>query len=486
MAIVDQQTHAIVLGIVYDGPPEAGKTTSLRALARGFGREVYTPEEQHGRTVYFDWLEHTGGRFDGAPIRCQIVTVPGQERWLSRRTHLLARADVVVFVGDTTAGAWTATLQQLRDLCARMDARDGPPVAVVFQANRRDAPDALDIDSVRRQVASQRVAVVESVAVEGTGIREAFVFAVRLALDRVREEQRLGLLRESDLKFDGNDLFAQMQGLESAPFEEPPAAPIASAANDSASEHASTVRPAKSSEQSGLPSQDVPSGLIWPPIEGRILLRDAMLGVVAERGGDALDPRVANANGYRIRSDAHALFGELEAGRNALIGWARAHASAQPFLSRRRCIVLAALGEGRFRLWQIVRQEASLRDLFVDGCETLIPRHAARQLASASRSLAEAHAVCADRSLTLDCTLDTIGLSDSGEPVYVGDVPAHATAHDAQSAEQLARELATLLGDRTASDRAELCNELRLVQRHDHRSSLGNQLGELLSQLLLQ
>ena len=75
MAVVDQQDGAIVLSIVYDGAPLAGKTSSVRALARSFGREVYTPEEQDGRTVYFDWLEHTGGRFDGAPIRCRIVSV---------------------------------------------------------------------------------------------------------------------------------------------------------------------------------------------------------------------------------------------------------------------------------------------------------------------------------------------------------------------------------------------------------------------------
>jgi hypothetical protein len=73
---VDHSEQAVVISVVYHGPPEAGKTTTLRTLARGFGREVYTPEERDGRTVHFDWLEHIGGRFEGSPIRCQIVSVP--------------------------------------------------------------------------------------------------------------------------------------------------------------------------------------------------------------------------------------------------------------------------------------------------------------------------------------------------------------------------------------------------------------------------
>jgi hypothetical protein len=111
VAFVDREGQPVVIQVVYDGPPEAGKTTSVRALARSFGREAYTPEEENGRTVYFDWLEHTGGRFEGAPIHCQIASVPGQDRWLERRLYFLERADVVVFVGDTTRAGWPGTVE---------------------------------------------------------------------------------------------------------------------------------------------------------------------------------------------------------------------------------------------------------------------------------------------------------------------------------------------------------------------------------------
>src|SRR5262249_23679141 len=143
VAVLDPDGKVIVISIVYDGPPQAGKTTSVRALARSVGREVYTPEERNGRTVYFDWMEYTGGLFQGAPIRCQIASVPGQRRWVRRRAHFLELADVVIFVGDTSAEGWAETRERLHDLRRRLDARaaEEPPVGVVFQANKRDRAD---------------------------------------------------------------------------------------------------------------------------------------------------------------------------------------------------------------------------------------------------------------------------------------------------------------------------------------------------------
>src|SRR5262245_10750807 len=122
-APTDVDPDHVVISVVYDGPPRAGKTTSVRALAGSFGREVFTPEERNGRTVHFDWLEHIGGRFEGAPIHCQVVSVPGQKRWTRRRGHFLDRADGVVFVGDTTADGWPETVARLPALRAERRAR---------------------------------------------------------------------------------------------------------------------------------------------------------------------------------------------------------------------------------------------------------------------------------------------------------------------------------------------------------------------------
>ena len=71
MAVLDARSDAVVIRIVYDGAPMAGKTTSVGALGRGLGSNVLTPAEVGGRTLYFDWLDYTGGLFEGHRIRCQ-------------------------------------------------------------------------------------------------------------------------------------------------------------------------------------------------------------------------------------------------------------------------------------------------------------------------------------------------------------------------------------------------------------------------------
>jgi signal recognition particle receptor subunit beta len=486
LAVFDKRQHGVVLGIVYDGPPEAGKTTSVRALAQGFGREIFTPEEQEGRTVYFDWLEHTGGRFDGGPIRCQIMSVPGQERWLSRRLQILDRADVVVLVGDTSASGWPATVARLRDLRMRLDARPGPPVGVVFQANRRDAADAVDLDEVQRQVSSERVAVIESIAVDGTGVRETFVFAVRLALDRVREEQRLGELSVDGVEFDAHDLLEQMQALEPAlegvvssvsPEPEQPKVTVsAREAPRSESVERDSVR---------VPTADVPSGLVWPPVEGRILLRHAMNDHPRISQDDSGD-HVANlGTGFRLRSTADAAFQDLDDGRAALVAWARLHVSAHALLSKQRCVVLTAAPDRGFRLWQIVRVEPSVRELLIGGWEYLAPKIVARQLAAVCRLLADALALCKREGLEFDCTLDTIGISELGRPHYVGDAPASFESNPVQDrVARIANELTSLIEQRGERDRLELRNEFQQLQRREYGLSEHAEISAHVSALL--
>src|SRR5262245_65764406 len=118
----------------------AGKTTSVTTLGRGLGSAVVSPAEVAGRTVYFDWLDYTGGLFEGRRIRCQIVTVPGQASLASRRRHLLQSADAVVFVGDSAPDAEGSAKSYFDGLRAVLHGVAGPPIGIVMQANKRDVP----------------------------------------------------------------------------------------------------------------------------------------------------------------------------------------------------------------------------------------------------------------------------------------------------------------------------------------------------------
>lgn len=399
--------RAVVINVVYDGPPRAGKTTSVRALARGLGREVYTPEELDGRTVFFDALDHVGGRFEGAPIHCQVVSVPGQRRWTRRRDHFLDRADVIVFVGDTSARGWPETLDRLRELRAQLDTRTGAPVGLVFQANKRDLEDAVSLDKIKAAVSSARMAIIESCAEDGTGVRETFVFAVRLALDRVRDEiarEEVSSTRWTVAPM-GPELVDRLRDFDDE----------AGAALDAGWWHADApAAPAPPSASSVIrpPTADAPSGLVWPPIEGRILLHEAApppgADILRTREGDLA---IQLGGDWRVHSRSAAQFKDLEDGRAALLAWARDHAAFQAVVSRRRCIVLVEGGDHIWRLWQVVERQPSLGELVEIG--TLTADTAARMLEELAREAA---------LLRVSWSLENVGLEE-GRPVFVGLMP---------------------------------------------------------------
>ncbi len=369
MALVDPGTDQLVVRIVYDGPAYAGKSTSLRALASSLGGEIFSAGEADGRTLYFDWVDYLGGRFEGMPIRCQIVAVPGQQVLVQRRRLLLDTADVVVFVVDSRRSA-LAENQRAFDVLRDAMRRARPPFAVVAQANKRDLPEALSLDDLRAALGENTLAMTEAIAERGEGIRETFVLAVRLALDRVRVLwSSRALPRVAPAITDGAALLASMQAVEEGAIAGATSKPAAGVRETPAAPGAPRA-----------PDASVPAGLVWPPVEGRVMVHEATRvppRFDRVRHGDW----EGKSRGWRLRSARDASFRDLEEGRSALVSWARWHTAAASRLSP-RCLVLApatpcgtsadtfsgwmdeGAGGGRsvWRLWQVVERARSLAD----------------------------------------------------------------------------------------------------------------------------
>jgi signal recognition particle receptor subunit beta len=184
MAQLDRDTGRLLVRIAFDGPPLAGKTATLRSLGTLLDVPVESMDEAYGRTLWFDWMRYLGGMYDGRPIDCEVVSVPGQRALDRRRRRILVEADAVVFVVDASPGGHEASLLAWRRFVAWRAGRLHPP-GVVVQANKRDLEGAWDIDEVRAALSlPDDIAVVESVATDATGIRRSFVFAVREAIRR--------------------------------------------------------------------------------------------------------------------------------------------------------------------------------------------------------------------------------------------------------------------------------------------------------------
>ena len=460
MATIDDTRNVLVVRIVYDGPALSGKTTSLQALARGVSSTVETPGETDGRTLFFDWVDYVGGLFEGRQIRCQIVSVPGQRELHARRRLLVDSADAVVLVLDTRASEWKFGLGWLAETLPICRAKE-PPVGVVLQANKRDEPDAVPRTEINESLRRfDQIAVVESSAKASEGIREAFVLAVRLALDRVRAlsaagDLKIGKPREDDSKALLERMLAEA-GERSAPLHhafsesmdqalhnelEPwpssanprvrPSSTVPSPRPSAppprpSSPPRSSAPPPPSDEREFVPDPMMPGGMIWPPVDGRALLHEvASLGIRPSRTRHA--NWSAAGSGFRFYSVGTAIYSDPGKARNELIEWARLHAANSQLLSTGRAVILGDAGDGRLRLWQLVRADTALRERLATAMVLPEPVAVARDLADVATRLAASRDAFRAATIPLPCTLWTVGVSSSYKHAFVGLMPSHNT-----------------------------------------------------------
>jgi signal recognition particle receptor subunit beta len=504
VAFLDSDRNCVVVRVVYDGPPGAGKTTSVKILGGSLACAVYSPEELEGRTLYFDWMDCTRGRFGGYDVHFQVVSVPGQAVLAPRRRLILETADAVVFVSDTSADAVAATRSYLAGLVQVLGSLEGPPVGIVVQANKRDVPGAVPLAELRRYLAARHdVAIVESVATGGQGLREALTLSIRLALDRVRELMRTDSLPEGKPEIeDGPELLAYLQAAEGGlrslatdpslfqhtPLQETEEAPVVRALEDAlAGENGTPERPP---DRGYRFDATVPSGMIWPPVTGRMMLHelgalDARPAAVPLAGDLAFDLGPPD-DSWRAHSYSGGVFGSSEAGHPVLIEWARMHSGSQPFLSFPRCIVLAGEADGTWRLWQIVKARPSLRSQLDRALGEGTPDALAAGLRSAARHLLAAAARFPAAAAGLAPSLDGVGEGDVG-PVYVGLMPDPAApgrepAAPSEPAELLGRELGPVLAGLEAELKKAVLESLQRSAPDSSRelSPISVLLGELL------
>jgi signal recognition particle receptor subunit beta len=164
--------------IVYYGPGLGGKTTNLQ--------HVYekTAEKQKGkmislatetdRTLFFDFLPLDLGTVRGFRTRFHLYTVPGQVFYDASRKLILRGVDGVVFVADSQEERMDANLEALDNLHDNLKEHgyDFTKIPYVLQLNKRDLPNALSADQLRRDLTKKGEPVFEAVAKQGDGVFE--------------------------------------------------------------------------------------------------------------------------------------------------------------------------------------------------------------------------------------------------------------------------------------------------------------------------
>lgn len=506
MASIDRDSGELIVRIAYDGVAKAGKTTNIQKLSEKLKQNVFTPGQPGDRTVFFDWMKYKGGSYEGRPIRCEIVTVPGQELLKERRNLLLQQADVIVEVVDIS----TTSEQDVRDKIKQIQSNPEFIVAQrpLVQFNKCDLAPMVPIPRLSKICSEFRPAIpfLKAVASRGEGVHQTFVMAVRAALERVKEMRKHDLLpKAEDMTgerlldwLNKHEAIAKGQNATKPAKLAKPSKPVAQTKKPidlkkvNLDVRAPAPQAANHVQGPLLPNRKMPNLRIWPKSARKEILKE--LDKKESHAECAADGSwyASSGEGWRLYSETGCTFDNLASGIQVFEQWERYCDPMNPLLSQPRCLVLApsdqTKGEpdGRWTLWQVVKEQRSLRDeisLILDEDD-----HEAvgLYLCSIGAKLVEMEANREAIPQLPHCTLDNVG-SHGGSGHFVGFLPSPAdasapTSRPLDPKELFTREFASIVA-KDWGDATDLLNGLRGI-RTSSTSFAERMCADLLGQLI--
>lgn len=193
MTFINYVAREINCKIVYYGPGLGGKTTNLKHVY-----EITSPENkgklislatETERTLFFDFLPIDLGPIRGFRTRFHLYTVPGQVFYDASRKLILKGADGVVFVADSQEERLDANLESISNLYQNLKEHgfDLAKMPYVLQLNKRDLPNVMPADHLKKQLLVKGEPVFEAVAVKGLGVLETLKAIARQVLVELRK-----------------------------------------------------------------------------------------------------------------------------------------------------------------------------------------------------------------------------------------------------------------------------------------------------------
>jgi hypothetical protein len=194
MSTIDIKARQINCKIVYYGTGLGGKTTNLRVIHKKSNPKLrgklLSLETESERTLFFDFFPLAGGNVMGFDVRFAFYTVPGQSFYNRTRKTILKDVDGIVFVCDSQTEREEANIDSYLNLQENLEeARVKlPSLAHVVQYNKRDLPDIVPVEQMRRDINTFGVPDFEACALQEIGVFETLRAIVKLTMDRVKTE----------------------------------------------------------------------------------------------------------------------------------------------------------------------------------------------------------------------------------------------------------------------------------------------------------
>jgi signal recognition particle receptor subunit beta len=192
MSSIDIKTRQINCKLVYYGTGMGGKTTNLRYIhqktnpkSRG---KLLSLETESERTLFFDFFPMAAGKLMGFDLRFSFYTVPGQSFYNLTRKTILKDVDGIVFVCDSHVDREEANIDSYLNLQENLLEHKVKLAELphVIQYNKRDLPEVIALDDMKKQVNLYGVPDFEAVAMQGDGVFDTLRAVLKLTTDKVK------------------------------------------------------------------------------------------------------------------------------------------------------------------------------------------------------------------------------------------------------------------------------------------------------------
>jgi len=193
MPFVNFATKEINCKIVYYGPGLSGKTTNIKWIYEHVKPEhkgeMITLATETERTLFFDFVPIEVSNVKGFKVRFHLYTTPGQIIYQASRKLILKGVDGIVFVADSQEERHDANLDTLEDMIENLKDYDIniEEIPLVFQYNKRDLPNILPVEVLRRDLNRWNRPDFEAIATKGIGVLETFKEITKQVLQTIKK-----------------------------------------------------------------------------------------------------------------------------------------------------------------------------------------------------------------------------------------------------------------------------------------------------------
>jgi len=195
MSFINYSSREINCKIVFYGPGLCGKTTNLQYIYKktnpdSKGKMISLATETE-RTLFFDFLPLALGEIRGFKTRFHLYTVPGQVFYDASRKLILKGVDGVVFVADSQIERMEANIESIENLRINLSEQqyDLDRIPFVIQYNKRDLPNVVPLEELKKALNPRSVPDFEAVAMEGSGVFDTLKAIAKLVIMELKRGQ---------------------------------------------------------------------------------------------------------------------------------------------------------------------------------------------------------------------------------------------------------------------------------------------------------